>query len=375
MLTPSISLYLNLWSLESHSEDSKPAIPFWMTYRKPYIMTKTSENDYQIYKVSAPSSTQASGAENSIKLVSSEVLEQNTAAVDMCAQNMVVALRRGNSGVTVKSINDDTVLFDSEERGYITCLTIQGDYIAAGKMNGQISIINWKTGQRANIKGDDLSKALVIRFLSNSKIITVSNDWTYRIHSLEDDSITTINYSLDALSVSSDLNEKLSELGLHPDIQEDNTDISENTPYPTPRSDPKHFRIWPDTQSENTFFGVAWCDSKVQYSQIKLHAESSEIKTLSLISTDSYIIKSVHPRRLLLCKKGFLDSEACIVEFSPTQNNQSSFSITPLTELLNSGNSESHDPEFYISLATMGNSSLISLFNNGILSYNSFTLA
>ncbi|PVU93920.1 hypothetical protein BB561_002941 [Smittium simulii] len=285
-------------------------LPFWFAFKAPHLLTKSAENQYSLYKILKP----VSSSDHCISLVKSEELTSSETVVDFCPVAQILVVLRNNTDIIVKSIEDGSCLFTLEGRGQITCLSVKEQLIIAGKTNGSVTLLNWKTHSTVTLKDLGSEKICSIKFLDNSTAISIHSNWSYKLYRFTDIDIKSCEFNLTQMHIPQAAASDLQSLGLLLDIEHEAVKFSQSSAYPTPQVHPENFEVWPLPDSKYSL--AAWCDSRCQYSLVSLSSTQNTISSRSLTSTQGYVFKSVHPKRFLLRQKGILNTDSIIAEFS-----------------------------------------------------------
>ncbi|OLY84761.1 hypothetical protein AYI68_g1066 [Smittium mucronatum] len=297
----------------NEAQDTK--IPFWMVSRKPYNLTKTIENNYEVFHM-----VDSSEHSKSFISVSHGNLGQNYSIVDLCVEAEALVCIRDNSNLVLKSFLTSRDIFHFEGRGIITSVDVLGELIAVGRMNGSISVINWRSGDQVVINDATSEKISSIKFLSRNRVLAILQDWEYVLLSYQNELLAVVPHSSGKLEIPP-IGPNLEALGLSVDVEDEIAQKKESTAYPTPPSHPQQLEIWP-SEKPDSYFIIAWCDDRIQYSRLSLVSEpvagspASCIESRVISLTNHIVCKCAHPDTLLFSTKSFLNSESFLQDFS-----------------------------------------------------------
>ncbi|OMJ19627.1 hypothetical protein AYI69_g6554 [Smittium culicis] len=341
--------------------------PFWMVTKGNQILTKTIDNQYELFQVHNSDESSVS-----FTSISTGSLAPNFSIVDLCVESNSLLCIKDSSELVLKSIETAQDIFTLKGRGIISSVSSHGDYIAIGKMNGSISVVNWKTNIRNKIRNLTTEKISAIRFIGSDKLLAILQDWNYAVLKYTENSLEIIPHSNGILQVPS-LSAELEKIGLKLDVEKEIEQKTESSAYPTPPSHPQHLEVWPST-TPNSYIVISWYEERIQYSKLSLNdSTQGYIESRNISLTENVICKSAHPTALLLSQKSYLNSDSFLQSYpvdSGSQTNGDSETTALLNDIL-------HAPEeSSLGLATLLSTSverdsMVMLFSNGDVSFMS----
>ncbi|OMJ26356.1 hypothetical protein AYI70_g238 [Smittium culicis] len=339
--------------------------PFWMVAKGDQILTKTIDNQYELFQVH--NSGEGSVAFTSI---STSSLAPNFSIVDLCTEANSLLCIRDSSDLVLKSIETSQDIFTLKGRGIISSVSSHGDYIAIGKMNGSISVVNWKTSIRNKIRNLTTEKISAIRFIGSDILLVILQDWNYAVLKFTETSLEIIPHSNGILQVPP-LSAELDKIGLKLDVEKEIEQKIESSAYPTPPSHPQHLEVWPST-APNSYIVISWCEERIQYSKLSLDDPSNVIiESRNISLTEHVVCKSAHPTALLLSQKSHLNSDSFLQSYpvdSCSQINGDSETTALLNDILHAPDESSLGLATLLS-ASVEADSMIMLFSNGDVSF------